>query len=256
MGFQEVQHPGGHVRLWDWPLEGREYVMGVDPAEGVVRDRGTINKKIARDPIFGSDRPDFCAAVVLDRETGEHVASWLGYQEPFDFARSLMALALVYNNALMAVEINGPGYAVLQILVRDLHYSNLYRSAHYGNVRHDDKEIEFGWRTNDVLRPLLIARVHALRESGWMTRDPVLTKQLGTMQYDENGKARAKGHDKDDLVLALAIGLQARHESLSGMLAPPPEPRTPGPDDVSRAIIRARRERTRRPHGYGLGLVD
>lgn len=250
VGFELLEHRAGNFRVWDWPLEGRKYVIGVDVSEGVVRDKSTLNKR-ASALLSGrkEDRPDFSAAIVLDLESGEHVATWHGYQEPFDFAHSLAAIGALYHDALLAVEINGPGYAVLQMLVRDIKYPNLYRSTYYGQTRQIDGELEYGWRTNSMLMSVLVARVHALRTAGWTSRDATLVKEIGHVQYDDRGTPRSKGRDKDDTVFALAIALQARHESLTGTIAPPPEPPQAGPDDWIRDHIKARRARLR-PHGY------
>lgn len=72
-----------------------------------------------------------------------------------------------------------------------------------------------GFRTDAQTRPILITRVHEVLNSMTLwTRDSELVSELRTMEFDDSGVARARGKNKDDRVLALALALQGRHQAV------------------------------------------
>ena len=79
------------------PEEGRQYVIGADPAEG-------------------NPNSDDSAATVLDKETGEEVAVIAGKYQPSTFAGYIDQLGIYYNRAAAMVERNNHGHAVLLAL--------------------------------------------------------------------------------------------------------------------------------------------
>lgn len=225
----------GRFRIWQKPNPQRTYVIGVDPAERKQKDIGAsrINPAAA-----ASDSPDDSAIVVLDDDTAEHMATWHGNIEPHELAGIVAAIAIHYNGAYVVPEINN--LAVTEILIKTIRYHNVYRSKVWNQVDSDGLGHEFGWRTTETTRPILISRVHELlghpNSSHWAV-DPVLVDQLRIMQYDKNGKPRARGREKDDLVFALALALQGRFEKQNGSL----DRSGPVYDDLDRLDDRSRR---------------
>lgn len=210
---------GGRLRVWDPPASGHRYVIGIDTAENRVKDIGQTGRKVAYS--WADDRPDYSAMCVVDKEHGIHVATWHGYLEPPDFAHCAAALGLYYNTALLVPEVNGPGLVVVDRLIAQVRYPNVYRSRLFNRVEGEPFGNAFGWQTNAVNRELLLAKVRDMVNSGEpFTRDPKLIKELRTLEYDERGVPRARGSNKDDLVFALALALQGRHEELYGTLKP------------------------------------
>ena len=204
----------GSFKMWHPPIGRREYVVGVDTAEGVVRDRGRAR---SADLLYRNDEPDYSAAIVIEKSSAQHVASWWGTIEVTDWLYVAAANGYFYNRALIVPEINGPGIEVINGLSKRLKYPNLYRNRRYGQALGDDHAQVWGWRTSPVTRPLLIARVtEMLNASKDWTKDAHLIRELRTMERDESGVARAKAPNKDDRVMALAMALQARHEALYG----------------------------------------
>lgn len=204
-------------RAWREPLEKEEFLIGADVAEGRVRDRGLQGPKTGA--FVMHDRPDYSAAVVIERETGEHVATWHGWVDPVEYGVVLAAIGVMYNGALIVPEINGPGIAVVHKLVDDLRYPNIYENKVWGRASDDPITDNYGWRTSLQTRPLLIARIHeAINSRKLFTQDSQLVSELRTMEYDENGTPRARGKNKDDLVIALGLALQGRYEALYGTL--------------------------------------
>ena len=220
------ESPTGSMKVWDPPCDDREYVIGVDVAEGKVRDRTALQRRTNIN--YGSKRPDYSAAVVIELITGLHVASWHGYVPPDEYAGTVAAMGMYYNDALLTVEMNGPGISVLSRLTETLAYDNMYRSRLWNVIGQDPTKPTFGFQTNPSSRKQLMMHVHAAINSNQLfTRDALLIDELRTMEFDEAGVERGRGSNKDDMVLAFALALEGRYASGS-QVAPPP--RTPAND--------------------------
>lgn len=247
-----VEVPFGCLSIWDHPQEGSKYVMGVDPAEGKVRDRsGTARKSVT----YRDDPADFSAAMVIELETGLHVASWHGLLDVTEFTMAVAGVGLYYNEALVVVEVNSAGVAVLEGLGKTLKYPNLYRSRLFNKVDIDPIGHEYGWRTLESTRKLILSRIMELVNVGRLfTRDAHLIEELRTMEYDENGVPRGRGRNKDDRVMAMAMALQGRYEQLAGTVIPDDRHKTSqhSPDDQAIWSI-VKQQQKRRTHA---GRVD
>jgi hypothetical protein len=210
----------GRCMIWDHPTATGQYVIGADAAESKQRDIGSYASRVQR----YRDNPDYDAAIVLELETGRHVASWHGRVNATEFFHVLAALGWYYNQAVIAVERNSVGSAVVDLLITVAQYPELYRATVFARADVDGPNADVGWTTNQHTRGLLIARIHQALASGVpFTRDQQLCNELRTMQYDNKGEARARGADKDDRVMAFGIALQARYELLRGGIGATPE---------------------------------
>lgn len=69
---------------------------------------------------------DNACAQVINRRTYEQVAVWHGKIDPMGFAEELAKLGKFYNDATLATEVTGPGYATIGRLV-ELDYPHLWR---------------------------------------------------------------------------------------------------------------------------------
>lgn len=234
----------GRLRIWDHPEDGWDYCIGADTAENVVRDRGASRR--TKRVSYIDDRPDYSAAMVIEMETGRHIASWHGYEDPSVYGYFLDALGRYYNDALLVPELNGPGISVVERLL-DLRYPNLYRAVQFNDIDPEGPASSWGWRTTQENRPRLISRVsQAINSPTFTTRDKALVDELRTMQYDESGKPRAKGKDKDDRVIALGLALQGRYEALSGIQDRKSRSPDSHPDAREWAYVKERMKRGRR----------
>jgi len=210
-----IEARGGGLRIWDREIEGLQYVVGADVAEGIVRDAGNVS----RSQITTRDERDFSAAIVLEVQSGAHVASWHGLVEPHRYASILAAIGLMYNTAMIVPERNGPGIAVVHALVNTIRYPRLYVDKFFDPALRGDPEANIGWQTNRVSRKLLISRIHEwLEDKRATTRDAALLKEMRSVQLDRTGVERAQGLDKDDRVMALGMALQGRFELLTNHL--------------------------------------
>lgn len=207
--------PSGNLRIWEHPTDRDEYVVGIDTAEGRVRDKGTMRRKVAVS--YSDARPDYSAAVVVEKQSGIHVATWHGYIQPDQWATICAAIGWYYNTALLVPELNGPGLAVVTKLSETLLYPNIYRSRMFNVMDMDPLKPSHGWRTDQHNRKILMLRVHEALASGQqITKCSSMLSELRTMEFDDQGVERGRGKNKDDQVLALALALQGRYESLAG----------------------------------------
>ncbi len=169
------------ISVWKRPEKGIEYLISADTSEG------------------GGGDPS--GAVMRIRETGEHVATISGQYTPWELARACAELGRKYNTALVAVERNNHGHAVLQALEREERYPNIYQ--------HDDDKP--GWPTNAVTRPTMLdALEDAHRKGLWASKDRAVLSQFRTFIVGPTGKAEAARGEHDDLVMAEAIGWAVR----------------------------------------------
>lgn len=79
--------PRAGVRIYKKPIQGRKYIMGVDPS-------------------MGYEDGDFLAGVVLDYESMEEVCSFKDKMEQSEFAELAVSIAKHYNNAMIVPERN------------------------------------------------------------------------------------------------------------------------------------------------------
>jgi hypothetical protein len=177
----------GTLRVWYPPSASRSYLIGADPAGG------------------GSDG-DYSCAQVLDLATGLQCAELRGHFPSMELAARLAALARDYNHALLVIERNNHGHAVLAHLQQTVNCepstANLY-----------EKNGQLGWLTTAANRPQIIAGFAAtLATDSRLFNSTVLLEECRTFVRHENGSASAAAGAHDDAVMAMAIALAARNE--------------------------------------------
>lgn len=180
----------GAELVWQEPVPGREYILGADVAEGL-------------------DAGDFSAAVLIDRATGLQCAELLARWPIPRFAGALAELGRRYHDALIAVERNNHGHAVLHSLVHDHLYPNLY--VHPGMEGAASRRDRLGWPMNAHTRPLAIGTLERmLREVPTAFASRRLLEQCRCFVYHDDGSTGALGGEHDDLVIAAAIAHAVR----------------------------------------------
>lgn len=182
----------GELRVWELPKKGSRYVVSLDPSEGT-----------GGDPLGGH---------VMERGTGHIVATLHGQFKPHAAAKAAclrpteqtaksqpphIGIGYWYNLAMVGVERNNHGHAVLQAIDREHHYPNVFR-------HHDQKP---GWINNEVTRTKALSDLdNAIREGSLTTRDLATLGEMRTFITNARGRVEAARGSHDDLVLALAIG--------------------------------------------------
>jgi hypothetical protein len=175
----------GCLQLW-WPAQpGRKYVVGVDPAEGNAGG-------------------DYSCAQVLELATGMQCAELCGHFDPPALAQRVVELAGRYNGALVAVERNNHGHAVIAQMLTVHGYANLFPAA-------GEKA---GWLTTRVNRPQMVELLAALlARSPGLFQSRRLLEECRTFVRQENGRAEAQRGAHDDAVMAMAIAASVREQA-------------------------------------------
>ena len=179
------EHRGGALLVWLKPREGRRYLVSVDSAGG-------------------NEDGDFAAVQVIDRLTGIQCAELQEKLSPAELARIAVELAKQYCNALLVVERNNHGAAVLAYIETKERYERVYR-----------QNKESGWLTTAYSKPEIMARLGSLLEQEpEMFKSARLLGECRTYISRERGKTGAANGAHDDLVMAMAIAQSVRAEAL------------------------------------------
>ena len=190
--LMEVPEPGGRrrngaLRIWLPPMPGKQYVVAADTAGG------------------GADG-DFAAVQVVELETGLQCAELQERLRPAELARVCADLARDYREALLVVERNNHGSAVLAFLTTEQRYGHLYEQGG-----------QAGWLTSAASKPEMIARLGTLLAGSperFMSRH--FLSECRSFVADDRGRAEAAPGGHDDLVMAMAIAQAVRAEWLMG----------------------------------------
>ena len=168
---------GGHG------ITPKDYIIGVDPAGG------------------GCDG-DYACAQVIERSTGLQCAELRGHFTPQELAARVAVLGRKYNGALVAVERNNHGHAVIAHLAMSAGYNNLYPGG-----------APPGWLTTAASRPRMLENFAAvLSSASFLFLSPRLLQECRTFIRHQDGTSAAAGGAHDDTVMAMAIALAVRAE--------------------------------------------
>jgi len=179
------QRRNGELEIWLPAVQGKEYIVAVDPAGG------------------GSEG-DYSAAQVLELETGLQCAEFAGHVGGLELARLMTELAREYNQAWLVVERNNHGSGVLALLESVCGYQRMYR-----------QNGQAGWLTTSLSRPAALGRLDAgLVEQPERFQSRKLLAECRSFVRTADGKSGARAGTHDDRVMAMAIGLGARAELL------------------------------------------
>ena len=180
----------GLLRLWAAARPGQRYTVGADVAEGGAEGNRS-------------------AAVILEARTGRHVASLKGHWTTHVYAGLLVEVARLYGDALLAVERNNHGHAVLEALTQTHQYPHLYSMERRLLGRNSPSKL--GWQTNSATRQVMFADLRsALADGSFFTQDEEWVQEAYTFGEDRWGRPAATPGNYDDLMAATAIAWQAK----------------------------------------------
>lgn len=180
----------GALYIWKEPIDGREYIIGVDAAEGI-----------------GAKGDNSCAQII-DASTCEQVAEFYSNTCPNAmFAQIIAQLGVLYNNALVAVENEKYGATVLDRLQNDLHYENIFHTV-------QGKSEKIGIKTTKSNRVLYLDAFNTRMLSKslplWSLR---VLRECKTFVYNaQTKKPEAQNNGHDDAILAMSIALFVRDQ--------------------------------------------
>ena len=181
------------LRIWKKPVEGHQYAIGVDVAEGVGGDASCCQ--------------------VLDCSNGYHVASYWSNAVDIDtYACQVYKLGNYYNKATVCPEVNNHGHALVALLggsAGSLAYPYLYKRIVFDEYT-QKRGTQIGFRTTVSTKPRIIENLKsALRDGEIITQDKDTIEELCNFVRDvRTGKMAAAGNSKDDRVMALALAFE------------------------------------------------
>lgn len=183
----------GGLLIWEMPVAGQKYVVGVDTAHGLAKG-------------------DFAVAVVIEAKTCTLVARWKERCDPHIWGQKAALLAWFYNEAILAVETFPSAHGVTAVNeAMRLGYKNVYLRATRGQILRQTTNM-FGWHTNSTSKPEMIDRAkRALEDQSSYIPDEDLLQELRTRSWNVKGQMEGPGHD--DIFAAYAIALMVRDES-------------------------------------------
>ena len=163
------------LAVFELPVPGRRYVIGVDPAEG-------------------NPNSDESAACVMDAETWAQVAELAGRVEPSMFADYIDQVGEWYNGADVMPERNNHGHLLIRELERLGHLRVL--------TGYDDKP---GWLSNMKGKPLFYGLLaDAVHEGVCVVRDSETAVQLASIEASTLSAPEGL-HDDRAVAFALAV---------------------------------------------------
>ncbi len=190
------------------PVKGRSYILSGDSATGKAFDRS--------------------AAHVFDVETMEHCLELNAKLDFKAFAADLCRIGREYNNALMVVENNAVGLAVLEHVKMD-NYPNLFYSkkgAKAGDRLGDPGNAAEGSMSQDYVhgistqgnnRPFMLSKLEELlRTDSMVIRSPRFRAEMETFVWN-NGRPEARGGRRDDLIMGAAFAAWVRDNYYGGV---------------------------------------
>jgi hypothetical protein len=209
------------LQAYKEPSKGMQYIMGVDCATGKGADDG--------------------AAHVFEVQTMEQVAELNQKMLPNEFATAICHLGLMYNGALMVVENNAVGLAVIEH-IKLAAYPNLFYSkkgAKAGDRLGDPGNAAEGSMASDYIhgvmtlgpnRPFMLSKLEELiRLQAVIFRSHRFLNEMETFIWN-NGRPEARSGRHDDLIMAAALCVFVRDNFYGGVYNTP---------DLTKAMINA-----------------
>jgi len=206
---EPVQRGGvdNNVWIWEHPNYNNSYLLTGDVGRG--------------------DAEDFSAFHIFDLETLTQVAEYQGKIQTGDFGNLCVEYGTKYNDALVVIENNGIGWAVIQKIL-DRGYHNLFYTEQKINVVDESKMHRInnrlnrlekksvpGFMTNMTTRPVIISKmVEYFTDRSVTVKSKRLINELWTFIYKDGKPQAASKNYHDDLVMALAILLWVRDTAL------------------------------------------
>jgi len=179
----EDMEPDANGKLWVWekPRADRMYGMGVDTARG--------------------DGTDNYAIVVLDMISMKEVAEYYGKCDIYRFAKMCSEVGFWYHEAYVVCENNTYGKIVLDRMIEDFGYSNMYyqRDTRSGNINF--KKPGFLSAPSTKMR-ITDGTIQAFKL--FHLASPRILKEMQTF-YWINNTAQARKGSNDDLMTALGM---------------------------------------------------
>ena len=184
-----VDDENGYIRIYEEPMNGRHYAIGVDTA---------------------GDGSDSCVAQCVNTVSMNQAFTLTSANiDEDELARQVYCLGKWYENALIAVECNFSTYPIREL--ERLKYPHQYVRETFDNYTHKVNQ-SFGFRTDTRTRNVIIANlIKLVREDISFVNDKTTLEEMLTfIRNEKTFKAEAEEGAHDDTIMALAIACHVR----------------------------------------------
>jgi len=195
--------------------EAPEYRTGFDRNYWIWKKHSPDKPYLIAADVARGDGKDNSAFHVIDLESMEVVAEYVGKPTPDDFADILFNVCGEYGNPMLVIENNNIGFAVLKKLL-DKGYSNIYHSRKGDHQYVDPLSAQWqsnvlpGFTTSSKTRPLIVAKMEEfMRNKLIKINSNRLISEMKTFIWHA-GRPQAMRSYNDDLVMSFAIGCWVR----------------------------------------------
>ena len=210
---------GEDIRKLKKLIEDPKYRTGFDRNFWIWEEFKPENTYLLVADVARGDGKDSSVFHIFKLETMEIIAEYQGKVTPDLFTNIVYDAGKEYGNAMVVVENNTVGFAVLEKLKEKL-YPNVYHSIKSTHEYIDQVAAEThsscvaGFTTSLKTRPLIIAKFEEFIRNKLLTiYSKRLVNELDTFIW-RNGRAEAQRGYNDDLIMACAIGCWVRDTAL------------------------------------------
>lgn len=186
-----IEKSTGAIKIYQLPQNGHYYAVGGDTA---------------------GEGSDHFTAHVIDVQTLEQCAVFdCKCMDEDKYSEIVYLLAQLYNQALVAIEVNFSTYPTHYITER-LGYSNVYLRQEFDSIA-QKYSARYGFKTTPVTRPNILSELVVIfRENASVIKDKTTLREMLVFVKDKKGKPQAIEGYHDDNVMALAIAYWARQQ--------------------------------------------
>jgi hypothetical protein len=196
-----------------------KYRTGFDRNLWIWEEHQPENTYLISADVARGDGKDYSVCHIFKVETMEIVAEYQGKCTPDLFSRVLNDVGREYGEALLVVENNSVGFAVLDKL-KEMRYPNLYHSVKSTHEFVEEYQADQmsnaipGFSMTSKTRPLIVAKMEEfIRNNLIKLYSSRLLAEMRTFIWN-NGKPEAMRSYNDDLIMACAIGCWVRDTAL------------------------------------------
>ena len=182
------------IWIWEYPIEGHEYVAAVDVSRG--------------------DSKDFSTIVIIDFTTMSQVFEYRGKVPPDTLGQIAYEWATTYN-AYTVVDNVGVGVSTV-LKLEELNYGNLHYEdpsnkllrKQRNNFKTENRRKIAGFNASGKRLQLVANLERMVRENEIIIRSSRIIEEMGTFIYNpRTGRPDHAEGANDDLLMALAMGL-------------------------------------------------
>lgn len=217
-----AKHDEHTLEVWEPPRHKADAPAFVTDENGVERPTTEVERRDGAYVLFcdvaGGEAStltegDYHAVKVFDHHTRQEVAMHNSRMELQELPFWLLQIALYYNEARLAVEVNNMGIYVVETLHKEYRYRRMYRREAVGVVE-DLESNRAGWETNKATKPAMEGTFMEVLGSDICggLRDPQTARQMQTYVVVQKTASSTPKHEAqpgeyDDRLMA-AMGAQ------------------------------------------------